>query len=101
MPYLVVTFASDAKRANIIPSSYSSNGLSPAEYLLPESTTRAASNNVARQHPCRVALVDAFSFGGQNLALLLGRYQEADTPDPDWSTRRTAIGRIGDIDELV
>jgi 3-oxoacyl-[acyl-carrier-protein] synthase II len=39
--------------------------------------------NVARQHPCRVAMVNAFSFGGQNVALLLGRYQGADTPDPD------------------
>ena len=39
--------------------------------------------NVARQHPCRVAMVNGFSFGGQNVVLLLGRYQGADTPDPD------------------
>ena len=39
--------------------------------------------NVARKHPCRVAMVNAFSFGGQNVALLLGRYQGADMPDPD------------------
>lgn len=32
--------------------------------------------NIARRIPCRTAMVNAFGFGGQNVALLLGRYDE-------------------------
>jgi len=34
MPYVVATFASGAKRANIMPSGYSSNGQSPVKVRL-------------------------------------------------------------------
>lgn len=33
--------------------------------------------NIARQQAVQVAMVNAFGFGGQNVALLLGRYDEA------------------------